>query len=948
MRSRRKWVNAAVAAAAVACVCAAANPPPVLFDMLRKAAGWSSRVLARRMLDAHGVVFYADMEGRLPSPTGTEDGSAVFDCSMTAGRYGGGRRLGGSSSSALSLPASWNCGGQESSFSFWIKPDPAYREHMLWRVSGGGAEFSCLITDGQLVLTYRDGAGSDGELRCPFDLDGKFSNIVLSFGEKKAAIFVNGREAASADIVNGVLIPGKQILFFVETATPFRGALDDFAVWNKALTAEDASRLSSSAGSLSLSLCPWTHAFTRLVRFASAAVPETVRVFDRLNPFRAAGTLFSPEIPAVSISMSKKDSRVFLREHENSLMSGFRTSKGASPRQVSVSAHGRTAKCEIMLDDVYTFPEPSKRPSFVLCGTGGAVIDGEDTVRIMPPETWGETHPDGCAFMPDSVNSIRRLFVNGEFRGVYCVVPFRGSIGGWAANGVRSAQRPDMANYTNSPCVNRVPYAQTFPGEAAKVRAAILSDVRFPWSLSETKSRERLWKQNRDKLDFKDCGLSEFDLLGSNESPLFVTGDLDLSPVGDGCIWKSSRPDLISSNGKTARPGGDLPVEVQMECTYPGGGKRTFRFRVMPEKHRLPVFVFDVATPLRKDRRCDFLCRFYPGDGSGVRHMTGLTGNGSGLKHRGNTSYVKGRKRSMSAEFDEPHAITGPPGAEHINFLCGYSDQTRMRNAFCYEIFSRAEELHGVPRRSVTVNWCEIFINGAYCGVWEFCGRPDALLIPESDIFKMTRPEDPFVQQSLNMTRQIVPKIPGTDASDAIDDAAAFMKDAGTARFAAEAGRFFDIDNAAAFMLTLNYSQNFDGRITNHFICRAHRDGRIFFIPWDYDKTFMQNGVVRLSNLVLDRLTMESPQFRSSLAGQWSALREDVLSETNVAAWIDRHEALLAPYMQTEFSLSVPFEGQSSDYASAVKQFRECALARLRTMDVFVKNICADKSAAEE
>ncbi|MBR1836633.1 MAG: CotH kinase family protein, partial [Kiritimatiellae bacterium] len=395
-------------------------------------------------------------------------------------------------------------------------------------------------------------------------------------------------------------------------------------------------------------------------------------------------------------------------------------------------------------------------------------------------------------------------------------------------------------------------------------------------------------------------------------------------------------PDAVAPDGRVTRPEGSAPAVAGLSGTFPDGSERTFRFRVLPRGHRLPLLSVHVGEPLEKEFDRDFSCFFLPAgaEAAQARRLCGTGDRGGGAHNRGNTSYVKGSKRSIALEFDEPFDRgDGAPPARHLLLLSGYADPTRMRNRLCYGLFEAMPR--GGGRLAPPVSWAEVALNGAWAGIWETAPRPQDAAGPGfSDLYKVRGSRGLWSEPSASPVERVgAPAAAGTDPYGPFLDLAGFVCNATDADFAARAGDVFDLDELADFWLLLNFSGNVDGRVTNQLVGRRAADGRWVLLPWDYDKTFMAGSPAgKLSNPLFDRLFATRPDFRARVRDRWAELRTGPFSDAAILARIDADAAVLAPLMDEEWRLLRP-AGFDGDFPAAVAALRETALARAASLD---------------
>ncbi|MBQ9727502.1 MAG: CotH kinase family protein [Kiritimatiellae bacterium] len=939
----RAAARAAAAAAAAGLVLAAACPTAAV-RALDSAEGARWRRLSRALAGRHGLLFLAPLDdGPLRDLAG---GRPVGGAGVVAARgaCGGARRFpAGGGARSIRTGLHWNeipaDGGALMLWADLPPGGPAVERRLLWsRVAGASAGLR-LLPDRTLEATFEDADGRHA-LAAPFPSGGGFVPVAFSFGGGRAALWIGGREAAAAPVSGALRLPHEEIVVGPSRFHPVMGAVDEVSVWNRPLSASELERLSAPGRSLASRLEPW-----RSLRAAAAAAlargfRTAVRVVDRVVPSRSGPAALRADVPALELLVSKKDERHFLAAHEESLRAGLRTKKAARGRAVRVRWRGADFAASLSLDDAYGAAGPARRPSFLVRAAPGALAPGSGLARLVPPERFSALHPDAPDALPRAETFFVRLFSGGSFRGVYVLEPFDAAGGGWRLQGERDPERPDRLLFGSLPAAASPAGAGLLPPEeteAARRRtlALLRSDPHFPWSAAELRLRRARHAARREALAFAPPALSALDLMGNNPSPFYVTNEIDLSAAGTGVSWRSSDPATLDVDG-TVRPAcceGDLPRTVDLTGTFPDGSERTFRFRVMPEKPRLPALFLSVPDPVRKDRRTDFAAVRIPARGGAPERVEGTASGGGGLRHRGNRSYVRGARRSLSLAFDRPVAWAGlPEPASHLLLLSGYADPTRLRNALCLDAFAAMDERATPP----AVSWTEVFVGGEWAGVWEAAPRPeDAVAGWAEPVFKVATPKLLWNEATADMfSREDRPGAGAGDAFAAALDLARFAAGADDAAFAAGAADVFDAGNLAAFLLFLDFAGDFDGRTHNQFLVRRRSDGRWLHLPWDCDKTFLDDRFrfKRASNGLFDRCVALLPGFRAAAARRWKALRAGPLSDAALAGWIGEKAAFLAPFMAGEYAL-VPPAGSAGSFAADVERLRGEVLFRARQLD---------------
>ncbi|MBQ7667107.1 MAG: CotH kinase family protein, partial [Kiritimatiellae bacterium] len=656
------------------------------------------------------------------------------------------------------------------------------------------------------------------------------------------------------------------------------------------------------------------------------------------------------EIPDLSLVVSKKDGRHFMKAHGGALSNGFFTRDASRTRNISVVFRDTAFKAEASLADIYTLANlgphdirtaPSTRPAFLVKASPGLLCGGTGAALLYPPEAFSVFHPDAPAPLPLDTGGAVRLFVGGEMRGLYIMESLDRIGSAWMATGPYDKARPKFVLSSAPPTVPAWQVGLTPSGISRLFRRAAAffeSDPAFPWSRAEAAWQAKQHTKRRALWGFPAPEISALDLKGGNESPHFVVSDLDLKAAGEGVKWVSSRPDVISDEGALlARPDAPGGTVVELSAAFPGGERRTFRFRVMPPRLRLPALFLHVSRPVPYDGKTAFSATRFPalsdGSAAGAEHLVGA--DGAGIHLRGNTSLLKGAKRPLSLEFDEPVPWSGAPGgSRHVLLLSGYADPTRLRNAFSFHAFRlMSPENAGL---CVPVSWTELFVNGEYYGVWESCPRLCDVVRREAlSLLKVRSPDGFWTEVSADMVDDALKGRGGV--ADPYRDFLALSRlvvEAPSDEFAAKWRDEFDGGNLGDYWLLLNFTGDKDGMRTNQFIMRRASDGRAVVCPWDCDKTFERRRAYSaiLGNPLIRRVEAADPDFRRKCGEKWKALRQGPLSDAAVEAGIDGKAAVFAPLMAEEWHLLKP-EGYDGSFDEAVQHLKEEISARAALLD---------------
>ncbi len=845
---------------------------------------------------SHGLAFYAPFDESQPKDFVSDTLLRGSGSVRVEGAIGTARWFDGRSGENLVTRQRWNRfvrGGL--SLTFWLRlPNeaPPGERRIMWDHDHIGC-VGVRILDDRLEAVFTDASG-EHSLSAPAPKPGAFAHVALILGPERAALLVGGRECASCPVSSPLALPSHPVAVGTDIHHPAAFALDEWCLWNHPLPAAEVARVASMRRSLPEGLEPRLSARLHRREAASDAFRFVLSVLGALGSSRSMSPArFNRDIPALDLRFPSGARRYLHVAHMEALSSGERTAHGSKARRGQVALSSFTERVLAWLDDTAV----STRPAFVLAVEGNLFGEGSGVVRLFPPEQFGTRYPDAARPLPLDSSSLVRLHLNGYFLGLYCLVPFEGPSPPWFATGGRDVSRSDRLHFSTP-----ISFAAAGAGLSEEERSVawrrmlklLRTDPGFPLTPAEVNAFEHRHAENRLALRLPDPAPVHNPLLGACRAALNVTND----------------------------------------------------FRALRRSSRLPTLFLSFGRPLDKLSRTDFACLRIPdGENPEPEWLFGTGPGGGGVKLRGNTSYLTGRRRSMNLKFDEPISVPGvATPVRHLLLLAGYADPTRLRNALSFDAF-RAMATDGVLR-ATPVAWVEVFVNGAYAGVWECCPRlQDALSESFSDLFKVRSQDGLWIDP--DATAESVDRVDDTDATDpyeSIRELARFVSGKNPTDFVASASGVFDIDELADFWLLLNFAGNEDGRVTNQFIGRRASDGRWLLLPWDYDKTFRHGRLARLlangnrgpvlMNPVFSRFFAGDPAFHARLGARWRKLREGPFSDAALDAWIDERVALLAPRMDEDYRVLPPL-GHDGDFAAAIDAFRAEVHASAAWLDGF-------------
>lgn len=856
-----------------------------------------ARDLLRQALQTgHGLDFYASLDERVPVEHITRVPLLGAGAVRVPGVFGSARRFDGRPGENLAASRQrWSPfarGGLTLAFWARVPEDGMTGERRLVWDRDEDTGFSLRLVDGRLEAAFGDATGLR-VLTVPPPPPGRYVHLAFALGTNHAALYMDGQDVASCEVSPPLTLRAHTVAFGTDGHFPPAMDVDEWGVWRQPLSPGEVARLATARRPIPALLEPGHAARLRRREALSSAFRTLVDALGALRPSVSAPAVLNQSIPVLELRFAKGDRRHFRKTHLEALASGFRTKRGERSRFVQASYGGRMERIAAWLDETVPALRLSSRPAFVLASEDGLFGDGSGLVRLFPPEQWGERRPDAARPLPLDTSSFVRLHLDGDFLGLYCLVPFETPAPPWFVTGARDISRPDRLHFS-APSPVPADGAGMSPDEResawGKVLSLLASDPGFPLRPPEARLLAQRHDATREALRLPDPA-----------------------------------------------PGPDPH----------------------PSDPSLPALHLYFGRPLDKLYRTDFACLRVPaGTDAEPEWLSGTGGGKGGAKLRGNTSYVTGRRRSINLKFDAPLAIPGLDApVSHLLLLSGYADATRLRNALSFDTF-RAMAPDG-PVRSTPVFWAQIFVNGAYAGVWECCPRlQDALGESFSELYKVRAPNGLWL--SAKASAEVVDRVddpppdalPPPDPYATFRDLARFVAESDPATFAAGVEDAFDLEELIDFYLLVNFTGNEDGRVTNQYAGRRADDGRWVLLPWDYDKTFLiapagdtaRKGL--LTSPLFKRLFAEVPGFGDRVARRWHELRAGPLREDALDAWLDAHSALLAPFMAEDYHITPPL-GHDGDYADAISALRSEIHFRLSLLDSFFPAPATDGLTAE-
>ena len=897
-------------------------------------------------LVSSGIVFLAPLDDPCPRDLVSGSPLEIIGAEAVKGRFGNARFFDGLKSCFADSRFLWSNISNSFSISMWVAVSNNLQNQDIVFAYRGRQQVGVALQEGMMTFHVPLRQKEPAIAAYDFRKYGEFVHLTCSadFESGFARVFENGALAAEVRIEGTPDMPplpvsiGKRTPFMIRA--PFAGVIDDVALWNRALSGEEAARLWRSGASTAAMFGGWRYFACRVQTSLRAGLARFLKIVDMFNPFHAWAPR-AVNVPEISVFISKSDRRFFSSEWRHCLESGILAAKARKWRSVLVGCDAGLTRGEMMLWGSRRRLVSCGRPSFVLTLPEGASWNGMSVVRLYPPEDGGFLMPlverrlAESTGVPCLKSGICKLRLNGRFAGIYLYEDYQ-TLGTWPGSGTdvftgplnggdlhralfwrRPAEYPSVRLPPMDSRLWTISEIAAAYRKAKQEYASVLAaDRTSPLPSGEIMRRIRddgkrlasLWKTAPEGADIAERFLScanEYFFLGANHSPFLVRCDIKLSlPVLEGLntTWSSSRPDLLGNDGRILRlPEAPETVDLTLK-TELNGSVRTnlFRFRLVPEKPSVPALVVYAFEPVRKTGRVS--CAGYiHGTAGAVDRIAGLSGGG--IRHRGNTSYWK-RKKPFSLSFDEKVAFSDGWKCCDVELFNHYRDLTFLRGRLSYDIFRSFGSAES-PRYAPFSGWVELFLNGKYEGLY-VAGDPDNRAGGDADappaVLYRREPHRILTPagRSPDM-RQILDPGAAAPQTDAYRNLTVSLEKASSEEFAGRAAGLFDLGNVADFEILLNVTQNVNGwpfdYMLHDILARdSGAGGLFFFIPWDFDATFQSRTMRWCANGLQHRLHRDYPGYSEKVAGRWAELRNGPLSDRILLRRVDELAEIVRPY----------------------------------------------------
>ena len=801
-RPRRPGRAVSVLLAALAAASAAIALFPAA-EAADRAAGRLARreaKLARHLAEREGLAHLWTFDDPQAADTVSGRPSLRPGTTVGRGRFGGSRVFDGESRTTVDTPFEWTELGRDCTFAFWAKLRRDLPDQDVWCAEGQHRAAGFRLRDGRILFDLPADDGAPLSLSAPYPAHGGFVHLAATVscradgaGGRTVTLYVDGAPCASAPVRpfswhSTNIGFGKPV--WHAARFPVHGAIDDAAIWNRALPPGEIARIARAGEGLRDCLASPSD------RFHCAAARASLSFFRGIESLQGQFALPCPgesraiaDLPEVRLLLRDDDRRHLLRAHARSRKSGRRTNRASTPRSVTAAFDGRIAAARLSLDGTDTGYADLDRPSYLLdfdtllsgpaAGDGATIPAGDfpfgtRRLRLSPPENAGWLRPFAKARLrrsmglPAATNGLCRLTVDGAFQGVYVFAdasrqgveagefptaceearlhPY-----GWRI-GFHAVPLPTLARGADErtwPVTEAELLDRFFRPLAAELAPVFLGDPQR--GLSRRRIRALLDAQLAAAPDGWRCAdpatpparraadaLDEFCVLGGNLSPGRVVSRLEparwIPPAGVSVEWSADNPALLAADGAVSRPSGGAPLAASLVARLDDGSETVEKrlvFRVMPRDIALPAIFVSTDGVVQKTRRIDAVLEICEaGEDAPSRFLPATQGGNGGLSFRGNSSFWT-PKKLLSVRTDSPHRLLDDSDRTVLLTINSLQDKTFVRNALVNALYRDFFSTPGSPAVAPRVRPAEIYVNGRYHGLFELCTRLDETLVAE-------------------------------------------------------------------------------------------------------------------------------------------------------------------------------------------------------------------------
>lgn len=911
--------------------------------LYRRESAAHAEVLERGGLVAVWTFDGADLRGWYPGQKephpGERDayGAAWPGTTSVKGRFGDARRFSGRDDCYYETGCKWRNRGEDFTAALWMRPKEFPRRQDVMATAEAGM-WGFRLEGERLCFDVPVATGGFTTVSCEFKRDRRWAHVAFAMDREagEMRLWVNGErratEAWQAPLLRNLPF-GFGVASENKLRNPYCGELDDAGVWERALGDEEIRRLAKGGKPLA-EVYGLRKTLRRLWRARARVWWRDVLARLRWDNWPRPWGRGKGRLREVGLSFSDSAWRHLSRGHARARASGGLGGGGAKEVAGILAAGGEAVRCRVSLFGGATYYSGSRRPAYAVWPAEGekCLPGGARRWVLSPPESSGWLELPGWAWVAEKTGlpvapacETVHLRVNGMERGVYLLRDFSrtGTVPGMESSCERRFLPCRVSGHerfwvepdeTSRPVRRAI---RTFMGEEEKnllmrhleeVGRVLEGDEWSPLPRMERKRQIRARLEEFRELPAgpapaEEAVLDEYLLAGENLSPMRVVSDVPLDaarrkvPAGAELEFKSLAPEWMDDGGRVLQRPKKRPKHVEVEARYrgPDGAETlsTMAFRIMPETYGVPALGIWARSGTDKLRRQEAVAEYYGAgkpDNEPVWTLAGTRAGQGGLRFRGNSSFL-GPRRLFSLKLDEGHGLFPGNPTRSLTMINADTDWLRLLNALAFGLFREFPAEGGQKRMAPRVVWAEVYMNGCYFGLQEFCERVDEDMpgTGEWTFFRHEKvaPRDPDIRPTRPTPRE-------GDFEGPLDAARALFEEEGGEDWAERVEQLIDVDYFIDFQLLSTLFGNVNGT-PKHFLFDEiavfdRSRGKFFYIPWDFDLTLLGIG----SWIETDsdrRLWKDFPGYGERMGARWRELRRGCLSSERMRA---RGKALLA------------------------------------------------------
>ena len=375
----------------------------------------------------------------------------------------------------------------------------------------------------------------------------------------------------------------------------------------------------------------------------------------------------------------------------------------------------------------------------------------------------------------------------------------------------------------------------------------------------------------------------------------------------------------------------------------------------------LPVLAISTTGAVDDTRKVGGFVKFYDDSAPPYEYALGIEYRGGSSATHPKRSYSFELRESPESDVEVDAALLAMREDDDWILDGMYNEPNRLRDFTAHQLWLDLwldNDLPAGARAGIQRQYCELFVNGSYRGVYYLGERIDRKQLQltkhdgtlRGELYKGEEWEAAFRTVSAfdnnagswNGFESVYPDEDGLRDWSSLHDHVGWIINSTAQDFESQLAQRVDLDNAIDYFLFMNVLDAEDNWSKNLYTARVDQSEPYFFVAWDLDGTAGVDweGERRPvttdihTNGLYDRL-LSTASFRTALRQRWQALKDGQLSvDALVARYADNAERLERNGVYTRESLAGDV---AQDYrADELDYLRQSLAARHNLLEDFI------------